>query len=213
MFGRFTIPVERFKGFSDAVFAIAITLLVLKFALPGLPPKPSIQVEISALITEWPQFLVYAVGFFTIGAMWINHSAQFKYVDKITHGMAIANLVLLFFVAFVPVPTAVLQVFGHTRVAVVLYGLTLTAIVLSYFLLHVQVLANNPTARERWPWLNLVLMGMYPLVTVLGYFHPLAAVIGFAILALVALSPHAATHAAAAGLSSENAGDAPRPAA
>ncbi|HZV79589.1 MAG TPA: TMEM175 family protein [Candidatus Binatus sp.] len=213
MFGRFTVPVERFKGFSDAVFAIAITLLVLKFATPGLPPKASIQQEISLIVNEWPQFLVYGVGFFTIGAMWINHSAQFKYVERITHGMAIANLVLLFFVAFVPVPTAVLQVFGHSRIAVVLYGLTLTAIVLSYFWLHLQVLAANPTAQERWPWLNLVLMGLYPLVTVLGYFNPLAGVIGFAILALVALSPHAASHAAAAGLSSENAGDAPRPAA
>jgi uncharacterized membrane protein len=156
---------------------------------------------------------VYAVGFFTIGAMWINHSAQFKYVEKITHGMAIANLVLLFFVAFVPVPTAVLQMFGHTRIAIVLYGLTLTAIVLSYLWLHLQVLAANPAAQERWPWLNLSSAAMYPLVTVLGYFNPLAAIIGFAILALIALLPHTASDAAAAGLSSENAGSDPRPAA
>ena len=198
----FTLPTERFKGFSDGVFAIAITLLVLKFALPQLPLKPTAQQEANALLVIWPQYLVYAIGFFTIGVMWLNHSAQFRYVEKITHGIAVANLLLLFFVAFVPLPTAVLERFGLTRVAVGALGLTLSAIALSYLLLHLQVLAAHPSAKERWPVQNIVMILMYPILTLVAYFFsPIGALVGFALLAVVAMLPHTVRATAATGRS------------
>jgi len=197
----FTLPVERFKGFSDGVFAIAITLLVLKFALPPLPLKPTVAQEANAVLVIWPQYLVYAIGFFTIGIMWLHHSAQFRYVEKITHGIAVANLVLLFFVVFVPLPTAVMERFGLTRVAVTVYGLTLSAIVLSYLLLHFQVLAAHPSARERWPARNIGMILLYPALTVVAYFSPITALVGFALLAVLALLPHAVRLTAATGRS------------
>jgi len=197
----FTFPTERFKGFSDAVFAIAITLLVLKFALPPLPAKPTVQEEAGALLAIWPQYLVYAIGFFMIGTIWLNHSAQFRYVDKITHGIAFANLVLLFFVVLVPLPTAVLERFGITRVAVSAYGLTLTAIAFSFALLRIQVVAAHPSAVLRGQLLNLVLLPAFPIMTLVGYFRPIAGLIGFALLVVVTMLPRTLRLVAATGRS------------
>ena len=195
----FTLPTERFKGFSDAVFAIAITLLVLKFALPALPAKPTVQEEANALIAIWPQYLVYTIGFFTIGTMWLNHSEQFRYVDKITHGIAFANLVLLFFIVLVPLPTGVLERFGLTRVAATSFGLTLTAIALSFILLHFQVRAAYPFATHRLHAMNVALVILYPILTAVAYFRPIVAIVGFMVLVVLAMLPHTVRQIAAAG--------------
>ena len=187
---RFTYPVERFKGFSDAVFAIAITLLVLKFALPAsLPAKPTVSEEVGALIAIWPQYLTYFVGFSTIGVVWLNHSALFRNADNITHGIMIANLLLLFFVVLMPLPTAVLERFGLTRVSVVCYGLTLTAIAFSYVLLRSHFLAAHPSERTYRPALGLLTVPLFPIMTIVAYFKPLIGLLGFAVATIIAMLP------------------------
>jgi TMEM175 potassium channel family protein len=182
----FTFSPDRFTLFSDAVFAIAITLLVLKFTVPPLPARPSEAQQAAALLVMWPQFLVYFIGFATIGIVWINHHAQFRYIRKITHGMVIANLLLLAFVALIPLPTEALEKVGITRTAVVFYGLTLTAIIISYGILYLQILAAHPGTPKRFPLIGLI---GYPLATVFGYFVPVGGLIAFAILAGYAMLP------------------------
>jgi len=182
----FTFSKERLALFSDAVFAIAITLLVLKFVVPPLPAAPSESQQVTALLAMWPQFLVYFIGFATIGIVWLNHHAQFRYVHKITHGMVLANLLLLAFVALIPLPTEALEKVGITRVAVVFYGITLTAIIISYAILYLQILAAHPEAPMRLPVIGLI---GYPLATVLGYVVPIGGIIAFAILAGYAMLP------------------------
>ncbi len=176
----------RFCAFSDAVFAIAITLLVLRFSLPPLPAKPTDAEQIAAAVAMWPQFLIYLVGFATVGVVWLNHNAHFRYINKVTHGMVIANLLLLSLVALVPLPTDALVKVGISRVAVVFYGLVLTAIVGAYVLLYHQVLAAHPDAPGRVPWLTLI---WYPLAMVLAFFMPIAGLLAFALLAGVWMLP------------------------
>ena len=115
------------EGFSDAVFAIAITLLVLDVAVhpPGTP--------LEQVLHAWPAYVAYVVSFLTIGAAWLAHEAL---TDRLAHSDSIfqrLNLLLLLVVAFLPFPTrlvadALQQSADAERVAVTFYGLTLLAI-------------------------------------------------------------------------------------
>jgi uncharacterized membrane protein len=99
---------ERLEAFSDGVFAIAITLLILEVRVPSGEDLSSSARLADALWALWPSYLAYAIGFSTIGVMWINHHNLLRHVERVDHGLMLANLFLLGLVAFVPFPTALL---------------------------------------------------------------------------------------------------------
>jgi uncharacterized membrane protein len=113
----------RVEAFSDGVFAIAITLLVLEIKIE---PDQFDDLR-GALLDEWPAYLAYITSFLTVGSVWIAHHNLFsrlKYVDPILLRL---NLFLLLVAAFLPFPTAVLaesfDASAHAeRTAVVFYG-------------------------------------------------------------------------------------------
>ncbi len=94
---------RRLEAFSDGVFAIAITVLVLGIAVP--PPGPRLG---AALLRLWPSYLAYAVSFLLIGAIWINHHAMFRHIVRVDGTLLVLNLLQLMVFAFLPFPTAVL---------------------------------------------------------------------------------------------------------
>lgn len=94
---------SRLVTFSDAVFAIAITLLVLAIAVP--PPGAALGAH---LLRLWPSYLAYAVSFLVIGAIWINHHVTFQHIVRADATLLILNLLQLMVFAFLPFPTAVL---------------------------------------------------------------------------------------------------------
>ena len=102
----------RLEAFSDGVFAVAITLLVLNIKIPGidLPPGklPGDTDLWHALGDEWPVLAAYITSFATIGIMWLNHHRLFQHIKRINTVLALLNLLLLLFIVFVPVPTALL---------------------------------------------------------------------------------------------------------
>ena len=99
---------ERLEAFSDGVFAIAITLLVLEIRIP--PPEVLAHPEalVLALGDLWPSYLGYVVSFVTVGIMWANHHNLIRLVATVSHGLMLANLLLLLGVGFIPFPTALL---------------------------------------------------------------------------------------------------------
>jgi uncharacterized membrane protein len=114
------------EAFSDGVFSIAATLLVLDIALrpPGTP--------LEQVLHAWPAYVAYLVSFLTIGATWLGHSAL---TDRLTSADSLLvriNLLVLLAVAFLPFPTKLVADALHDasgeRVFVTLYGLTLMAI-------------------------------------------------------------------------------------
>ena len=117
---------NRLEAFSDGVFAIAITLLVLEIKVPT---GESLGL---GLLHLWPSYLAYAISFIVIGAIWINHHAMFKWIVRADQKLLLLNTLLLMFIAFLPFPTAVLAEAFHTRsgqdVATAFYASTLTAI-------------------------------------------------------------------------------------
>jgi uncharacterized membrane protein len=125
--GRRFLGTDRLAAFSDGVFSIAATLLVLDIAVhpPGTP--------LQQVLHAWPAYLAYVVSFLTIGAAWLVHTTLTGRLARSDPIFLEINLLVLLVVAFLPFPTRLVADALHEgtdteRVAVTLYGLTLLAI-------------------------------------------------------------------------------------
>ena len=187
----------RVEIFSDGVFAIAITLLVLDITVA---PADYDHLR-SALAHEWPAYLAYVTSFLTVGSVWIAHHGLFSRLRFIDPVLLRLNLLLLMTAAFLPFPTSVLaQALHHggtaERTAVVFYGAAALLIELllraaeqyassrSELQVHVTApgMAPEPapehahlTGWRRWAatllYAAAILLGvfLFPRVAVLGY--------------------------------------------
>src|SRR6266516_5167208 len=101
---------SRLEAFSDGVFAVAITLLVLNIKVPGLDSgEVFIDSKLWPLLgKEWTMLFAYITSFATIGIMWLNHHRLYVHIKRTNTGLILLNLLLLLFIVFVPVPTALL---------------------------------------------------------------------------------------------------------
>jgi uncharacterized membrane protein len=95
----------RLEAFSDGVFAIAITLLVLEIKVPSAHDGHSLA---HGLLELWPSYAGFAVSFVTIGIIWVNHHAVIASVERVDRTLLFKNLLLLLTVSFIPFPTAVM---------------------------------------------------------------------------------------------------------
>jgi uncharacterized membrane protein len=181
---EFNLSKARLESFSDGVFAVAITLLVLELHLPSWDHPPTTAQQVAALVRIWPQYLVYFVSFGTIGIMWLNHHALLRNCQRVSHGMVLANLLLLSLISFLPFPTEVLARFGVTNVAVVYYGLTMCAISVGYNVLLQQVFASHPECRRPLNLWSIVGLTAYPIATIVGFFWPFGGIAAMGVLAL-----------------------------
>ena len=102
----------RIEAFSDAVFAIAITLLVLDIKVPHDGSSGGLS---RSLLHLWPSYLAFLTSFCTIGMMWINHHRLFTLIQTADETLIAINMVLLLFISWVPFPTAVLAAISGTR--------------------------------------------------------------------------------------------------
>jgi uncharacterized membrane protein len=129
------VETTRLEAFSDGVFAIAITLLVLLFDVPARSEGQSLG---HVLVHQWPSYASYVVSFVTVGIIWVNHHTLFRHIARVDRVFLFLNVLFLMTVAFIPYPTAVVARFlrsGDTRAAAVLYGITMTAMAISFNIL------------------------------------------------------------------------------
>ena len=126
----------RVEAFSDGVFAIASTLLVLDIKVPaGIQAGPHL---LRALVDQWPGYLAFVTSFATIGIMWINHHRLFTLIRRTDHSLLVLNALLLLGITFVPFPTALLAAYvgkpGETAAALVYTGtFTVVAVIFNVF--------------------------------------------------------------------------------
>lgn len=129
-----TSETGRIEAFSDGVFAIAMTLLILEIKIP----TNSNGHLSSGLLRQWPSYVSFLVSFAFIGIMWINHHRLFTHIRRSDNMLLILNLLLLLGVTLVPFPTAVLAAnLGQTdqRTAAMLYSGTYVLIAVIFNLL------------------------------------------------------------------------------
>lgn len=126
---------QRTEAFSDGVFAIAITLLVLELAVPSRQEAAEEGLG-HALAHEWPAYFAYLVSFLVIGIIWVNHHTMFDKVRLVDRPVLFANLALLFTVALIPFPTRLLSEYltagADSHVAAAVYSATMLAMGLAY---------------------------------------------------------------------------------
>jgi uncharacterized membrane protein len=106
---------SRVETFSDSVFAIALTLLILGIKVPDLNDFNSNEKLYNSLINLWPSYFAFILSFTAVLIMWINHHGFFKYLRKINSSFLYANGFLLLTVTFINFPTAVLAKYFDTQ--------------------------------------------------------------------------------------------------
>ncbi|MCB0013720.1 MAG: DUF1211 domain-containing protein [Anaerolineales bacterium] len=116
---------ERIVLFSDAVFAIAITLLALEIRLPVEASRLTDQQLLTDLVAIWPQYLSFGISFLVIGSFWIAHHRRFSLITRYDNRLLLLNLLVLMAIAFIPFPTSVISENGN-RTATIFYALTIT---------------------------------------------------------------------------------------
>ncbi len=116
------IELERLMFFSDAVFAIAITLLVLEIKVPEREAIRSSAEFAAYLGAEFPRFFAFVLSFFLIGYYWLMHHTMFRYIRRWDDALLVLDLVLMMCVAFLPFPVALLGGFRHQPLAMAFYS-------------------------------------------------------------------------------------------
>src|SRR5260370_18557224 len=106
----------RLEAFSDGVFAIAITLLVLDLKVPS-DLSPITPLTLAALVSKWPNYLTLVISFATILIMWVYHHNLFKAAKKSEPLLLFSNGLLLLLVTMVPFPTALVGAYLTTPAA------------------------------------------------------------------------------------------------
>ncbi len=189
---------SRLEAFSDGVFAVAITLLVLNLAVAG-PGHGHLAHQLG---TRWPSFAAYAVSFFVIGIIWVNHHVLVRTIVVVDRLLLFLNLVLLLFVVLIPFATGLVAEYlsaylsaspggGDVRLAMALYSAVFLGMSAGFgsifeWTLHGERVSHPVPAGQRWA-ARLRFVGgsvAYVISLLVALFNAIAA---FVIIALIAV--------------------------
>ena len=139
---------SRVETFSDGVFAIAITLLVLEL-IQMLHPQSG-QATLRSYLDHWEPFLAFLIGFFTILVCWINHHHLFIYVKRVDSKLMWVNGFLLLIVTVTPFPTAILATYlqKESSLALAIFGFTYFLMSVAYYCVSSYVYRNRLIAED-----------------------------------------------------------------
>ncbi len=184
----------RIEAFSDGVFSIAATLLVLEIAVP----EADFDHLWKGIADQWPSYLSYATSFLTIGGLWLVHHAIFRRLRFADFNVTRLNLLLLMAVAFLPFPTKLVAeaIDSSTaeRTAVLFYGATLLVISVLITVI-VRYAGSRPELIEEEGRDEVVALAaqaspnlaFYVVVLALAFLAPKVAAFGFLAIALFAI--------------------------
>jgi uncharacterized membrane protein len=183
----------RTEAFSDGVFSIAATLLVLDIAVP----VSELDDLWSGIAHEWPRYLAYATSFITIGGIWLAHHSVFRRLQYANVKVMRTNLALLMAVAFLPFPTrlvadALRHGLSNERAAVVFYGASLLVIALLFSALWREVISDRQLLKPEVSDAEIQAIGrattpnigFYAIVIAVAILTPRAAAIGYLAIAI-----------------------------
>jgi uncharacterized membrane protein len=146
---RRALSTSRTEAFSDGVFAIAATLLVLELKVPHVGPGGLSD----ALLERWPSYATYVVSFLTIGIIWVNHHAVMDRIKNVNRPLLFLNLVFLMAVAAIPFPTALLADYlqaGHDeRLASAIYGATMALMGITFGLIWAYAVLSDDLLHDK----------------------------------------------------------------
>lgn len=130
-----SFQLERIILFSDAVFAISITLLVIELKLPDIEEVTNSTLA-NALLNTFPHFFSFVLSFMIIGIYWIAHHRMFNFVINYDNKLIWLNLLFLFFIVLMPFSSNIYGVYGGLNTAFSVYVFNISMIALFNFLLY-----------------------------------------------------------------------------
>ena len=147
---------DRLIFFSDAVFAIAVTILALEIRLPAVDGQISNGELLKNLLSIWPKYLGYIISFLVIGSLWMGHHRKFLLIKHHDRLLLFLNLILLMSIAFIPFSTSVISEFGNLITATVFYALSIavaglfSALVWWYAARNYRLVDKKVKKKELW---------------------------------------------------------------
>jgi uncharacterized membrane protein len=184
----------RVAGFSDAIFAIAMTLLVLQIDVSGLPETSggSAREMLDALGDALPEIVSFAVSFYVIGRYWLAHHWFYSRLQRLDRRLLSQNLAYLGFIAFLPFPTALIGEYEQNAVAFVVFALSMTAVsgmeLVSYHHAYRANLLRPGAPPGMWKWArvaSLFPVGVFVLSIPIAFLNPTLALLSWLVLAPV----------------------------
>jgi len=172
---------NRVEAFSDGIFAIIITLLVLEIKVPHIHEYNSASELRQSLTSLLPKFFSWIISFFTVAVIWVNHHKIFKQIKQIDSGIFWWNAFLLLWTSFIPFPTAVLGDYPENQTSVVLYGVVMSLMAVSFTLMRFYAIRRKDILEDSVNLSNFktgtrlsLIFGpvMYLSGVVLGFIHP-----------------------------------------
>jgi len=127
-YDRDSVEFSRTLSFTDGLFSIAMTLLIVSVAVPTISDTNSIHELADALHDLVPNFVSFFISFAVIGRYWVAHHTYFSALARIDRGMISLNLVYLAFIAFLPFPTALLGEYFDNPLSIVIYAVTVAIV-------------------------------------------------------------------------------------
>jgi uncharacterized membrane protein len=127
-YARDSVEFGRIVSFTDGLFAIAMTLLVVSLAVPTLSDSSSVGELADKLNDDSSTFISFAISFAVIGRYWLAHHTYFSALDRIDRRLIALNLVYLAFIAFLPFPTALLGAYFENPLSIVIYAVNVAII-------------------------------------------------------------------------------------
>ena len=159
LYPRDGVEFNRVLAFSDGVFAIAITLLVISIEVPDLADKDSVGDLADALNDLYPAIVSFVISFLVIGRYWIAHHTFVASLKGIDGAFIWANLIYLGFVAFLPFPTALLGELFENPLSIAVYAVAAGAVSAMEVVLmrraHRDGLMDPPLSDEAMKWGSL----------------------------------------------------------
>lgn len=175
---------ERVSAFSDGVFAILITVLVLDLRPPDVP-------TFASLLSRWPSWLSYAVSYLFIAIVWTNHHHLLRYADKVSRRLLWVNFGHLFSMSLLPFSTAWMAVSELAPQPVAFYAtvfllVNLTYVGLIWELVDQRTVSDiSPKARAAMLVRSLITLCLFGVAAVVALYYPFAG-LGICVCCLVA---------------------------
>ncbi len=141
-FARGELRLNRIEAFSDGVFAIVVTLLVLELRVPALRDHASVAELALQLVDLLPKFLSWLISFVIVCKFWLNHHRLLTLARSANYAMVWLNSLFLMGQSFIPFPTALMGEYGGNPLAVSLFGVVMAINTLLFIALHAYILRH-----------------------------------------------------------------------
>jgi uncharacterized membrane protein len=178
---------NRLEAFSDGVFAIILTIMVLELKVPH-------DTSIEALCGMVPTFISYILSYVFIGIYWVNHHHLMHVVQKVSGPVLWANLHLLFWLTFIPFVTGWMGEHSFHSIPIAAYGVVLMGAAIAYYILTLTLLkvheAHSPLAKALGrDFKGKISVVIYAIAIPLAFYLPIAAYALYALVAAMWLIP------------------------